>query len=354
MRYIRPAAIPRQLSPRLLRLTPQQRTPLRLPQVRLAQRRPATPPRTTQAVLQAHRDPLRLRTIRAVGLLTALQPRTTLVALRGQAGLRLLVTQLLTALVAEQADQRLQAGLLLTVRHVGHLAEQANRLLLVGRLATQRTGHLRPVSLHLEVTTPSRTTSLAITGISYREGQQVSNGLPQRFQAALLVRHTQAAVGLTTEAALKRAMVTALTIESTDKKLTAILVGHLAVLADRLLLVGLLAGLLTTTPHVERVSPQLLAGLRTTTPHVELLNQRQHRLTLRLRSALARLRVRLTRLRLEQVTVQRPRSTQRLRSVRHTEQATARLLRLIPTLRDLLVMQLAQADQRPQTATHQP
>ena len=78
---------------------------------------------------------------------------------------------------------------------------------------------------------------------------------------------------------------------------------------------------------------------------------RLHRLTLRLRSVLARLQLRLTRLRLARATAQLHRLTRRLRLVRHTERATARLLRLTLTLRDLLVTQLALADQRLRTAT---
>ena len=349
MRYIRLAATPRQHSPRPPRSTPRPRTQLRSPQVRLALLRLAIPPRTTQAVLQAHRDPLRLRTTRAVGLLTALLLRLTLVAQQGQAEAPLQVGRLPTGLVAAQVDQRLRAGLLLTALHVEHLAEQPKPL--AGRLAGQLTGHLRPVSLRLEVTTPQAQP----TGGTVRVAALVTilNGAAQLLPPrSFLVRHTQPVAGLTTEVPTYLVIHMVLITESTAKRVAAIHVEHLAEQVEAP--PRPLAGLRTTTPHVERVSPQLLAGLRTTTPHVELLNQRQHRLTLRLRSALARLRVRLTRLRLEQVTVQRPRSTQRLRSVRHTEQATARLLRLIPTLRDLLVMQLAQADQRPQTATHQP
>lgn len=105
---------------------------------------------------------------------------------------------------------------------------------------------------------------------------------------------------------------------------------------------------------MERVSPQLPVGQRTSTLRVERLSQRQHRSTLRLLSVRASLQLRLTQLRLEQVTAQRHRLTRPLRLGHRMAQATARLQRLIPTLRDLLVMQLAQADQRPRTAIHQP
>ena len=101
-----------------------------------------------------------------------------------------------------------------------------------------------------------------------------------------------------------------------------------------------------------------LVGLLTSTLAVALLNLQLLRLIQRPRlerhEARASLQLRLTQLRLAQVTAQRHRSIQRLRLVRHTERVTARLQRLIPTLRAPLVMQLALADQRPRAAIHQP
>ena len=138
----------------------------------------------------------------------------------------------------------------------------------------------------------------------------------------------------------------------TANKLTAIHAELLAVLANRLLPVGRL----TTTPLVALVSPRLhrstlrLRLVRVTVP--------RHRSTPRLRSehqeAQASLQPRLTRLRLVRATAQRHRLIQQLRLARHTEQVTARPLRSTLTLRDPLVMQQAQVDQRPRTAIHQP
>ena len=95
-------------------------------------------------------------------------------------------------------------------------------------------------------------------------------------------------------------------------------------------------------------------GRHISTQAVEPLNPQRLRSIQRPRLARPNLRLRLTRLLTALVTAQRHRLTRRLRLVHHTERATARLLRLTLTLRDLLVMQLAQADQRLRTAIHQP
>lgn len=195
MRYIRPAVTLRQHFLRLLRLILRPRTRPRLRRVLPEVLRLATQPHTTQPVLQgqakapllrttqvaaprtrpllimlrllllAHQgqqlratqpritqvaplgllEPLRLRTIRAVGLLTALQPLTTLVVQQAQVRAPLPVIRLPTGLVAARVNQRLRAGLLLTVRHVGHLAEQLKPL------AGLHLGQARLVNLRREL-----------------------------------------------------------------------------------------------------------------------------------------------------------------------------------------------------------
>lgn len=202
MRYIRPAVILRQHFLRLLRLILRPRTRLRLPQARLALLRLATPPRTTQAVLRAHRDPLRPRTTLAEGHLTALQPRSTLAVQQEQAEAPLQVGLPPTGLVAALVNQRLQAGLLLTVRHVEHLVEQANQRLQAGLQVGPLTGHLRPVSLHLVRTAATTTIGIGITAV-----RRLSSGMALRFRIRLGTTRLriQQAVGLIIDLGLGQA-----------------------------------------------------------------------------------------------------------------------------------------------------
>lgn len=169
-------------------------------------------------------------------------------------------------------------------------------------------------------------------------------------QLLTLRPHTPQAGGRITAVIMWDQITLSIRIGFTANKLTAIHAELLVELANRLPLVGLR----TSTPLAVLADRLLPVGRLTTTPLVALVSPRLHRSTPRPRSVRPSLQLRLTQLRLAQVTAQRHRSIQRLRLVRHTERVTARLQRLIPTLRAPLVMQLALADQRPRAAIHQP
>jgi len=226
MRYIRLAATLRQHFLRLLRLILRLRTRLRSPRVRPAPLRPATQLRTTRAVLQELQEPPRLLTIRAALLVQAeaLLQATTQAAQREQAEAPLRPTPPLMAQVVGQVrvQQRPTPPLMAQAvgqakvlqRHSPPLMAQvvgqvralpkpqrmglAVELLAVQPklLAGQLTGHLRPVSLHREATTPrTKPTGGTIRDlvVTYLDGATC------RLLMVPLVRHRRSLVGLTTE-----------------------------------------------------------------------------------------------------------------------------------------------------------
>lgn len=152
-------------------------------------------------MLQGHRDQPQLRTTRAVGLLTALRLRTTLAVQQEQAEALPPVGRPPTGLVAAQVNQRLRAGLLLTVRHAERLEVR------VEQLATPHLGQARLANLRLVHTIAAVPTfGIGITGVI-----RPSVGITLRFRLRYrtLQHRIQRAVGLTIDMGLGQATRTA-------------------------------------------------------------------------------------------------------------------------------------------------
>ncbi|MBT8449412.1 MAG: hypothetical protein KJO69_06960 [Gammaproteobacteria bacterium] len=330
-------------------MTPPPRIRLRLRQVRLTQLRLATRPLTTQVVPLEHQELLRLRTTQVAVLLIqprlATPPHTIPVMPRVQVDRPLRVGQLPTEQVAAQAEQQLPHG----IQVLGLLAVQAEQRLQAGLhlgLLRYQSQHRLPIAgLHLQAIGKN----LAVRITLHLRGVELGLLLRAHHPILLVVKR------ITVE---RKCRFYLIHIHSSGhstpcRGLALALELHQEAQVD----LPLQAGRRTGIQRVAQVDLPPQAGRRTTTQVVEPLNPQRLRSIQRPRMERhmeqASLRLRLTRLRLAQATTQRPRLTQRLRLVRHTALVTIRLLRLTLTLHAPLVMQLARADQRPQTATHQ-